>query len=199
MKIIKYDELDSTNEEAKRIFRQGGERESGFIVIAGRQSAGRGQQGRSFFSPPGSGLYMSVCLTQNTAPGGSLVTQAAALAVCRCVRRLYGTELGIKPVNDLIYRGRKVGGILVESDGAYGAAEHRLIIGIGLNLYMPPGGFPCELDGIAGYIFEEKINKDALVFSLGEELAFMSRDFSSLEILDGYLARVVKKEFLYDQ
>ena len=104
MKKYYFDTLDSTNEEAKRTIRRG---EGGcFYVVAGCQTAGRGQLERDFFSPPG-GLYLSVCLKLGTRPDNACLTQAAAVAVCEAVEEMCGVRLGIKPVNDIIYKSKR--------------------------------------------------------------------------------------------
>lgn len=128
--ILLYEETDSTNLRLKQSILQGSPVRA---VLAQRQTAGRGRLGRSFLSPEG-GLYMSrACpLPENGFP----VTLRAAVAVRRAVLERCGMPLAIKWVNDLFYRGKKVCGILAEAIG------NSAVIGIGLNLITPPGGFP---------------------------------------------------------
>lgn len=136
----------STNDEAKAWARQGAPH--GAAVLAAEQSGGRGRRGRGFFSPPG-GLYLSVVLHPGAASPG-LLTTLAAVAALRAVRLAGGPELAIKWVNDLLYQGKKVGGILTEGVCAPDGGA-RAVVGIGLNL--GPAAFPPELEGQAGTLF----------------------------------------------
>ena len=130
-------ETDSTNRVAKELARQGAKH--GTAVLARRQSAGRGRLERRFFSPEG-GLYLSVILRPDIPPEDlSLMTPMAATAVWRAVEKLTGICLGIKWVNDLYLGDKKVCGILCERAG------DAVIVGIGLNLQEPEGGFPPEI------------------------------------------------------
>ena len=127
-------------------------------VIAGSQTAGRGRLGRSFHSPEGTGLYMSVLLRpQLPAEGATLITTAAAVAVCRAIEELGGGVPSIKWVNDVFVDGKKVCGILTEAsfDMESGAIEHA-ILGVGINVAEPAGGFPEELRDIAGAAFPSR-------------------------------------------
>ena len=131
------EETDSTNRVAKELARQGAKH--GTAVLARRQSAGRGRMERRFFSPEG-GLYLSVILRPDIPPEDlPLMTPMAATAVWRAVEKLTGICLGIKWVNDLYLGDKKVCGILCEGAG------DAVVVGIGLNLQEPEGGFPPEI------------------------------------------------------
>ena len=107
VKIDIYDELESTNQTAKKEAMMG-EAGHGAFVIARSQTAGRGRRGREFYSPADTGLYMSVILKpQGTIHDSLLITTAAAVAVYRAVAQLCGIQLDIKWVNDLFYKGKK--------------------------------------------------------------------------------------------
>lgn len=141
MEWIRLEETDSTNRVAKELARQGASH--GTAVLARRQTAGRGRLGRSFFSP-GGGLYLSVILRPALASGDlTLMTPMAAVAVCRAVESLCGLHPGIKWVNDLYLEDKKVCGILCEAAGG------AVIVGIGMNLRTPEGGFPPSLNAAA--------------------------------------------------
>ena len=115
VKIDIYDELESTNQTAKKEAMMG-EAGHGAFVIARSQTAGRGRRGREFYSPADTGLYMSVILKpQGTIHDSLLITTAAAVAVYRAVAQICGIQLDIKWVNDLFYKGKKVCGILTEA------------------------------------------------------------------------------------
>ena len=129
----------------------------GSFVVAMEQTAGRGRRGREFYSPKGSGIYLSVILEPHeTLEGSLLITTAAATAVYKAVKDVCGVELGIKWVNDLYKADRKVCGILTEAvtDFESGNIEFA-IVGIGLNLYVEEEQFPEELRTVAGGIFDD--------------------------------------------
>lgn len=126
------DVCDSTNLRLKEMCRSGDN--SVQLLCAGSQTNGRGRLGRSFLSPEGTGIYMSLLLPL---PKDDLpLTIRAAAAVCRAVEEVTGQTLHIKWVNDLFLRGKKVCGILAE------AVENMAVLGIGLNVKMPEEGFP---------------------------------------------------------
>ena len=141
MEWVFLEETDSTNRVAKELARQGAPH--GTAVLAKRQTAGRGRLGRQFFSPEG-GLYLSVILRpQCPVEDRALITPMAAVAVYRVLEGNLGVFPGIKWVNDLYLQGKKLCGILCEGCG------DAVIVGIGLNLYTPEGGFPAEIPAIA--------------------------------------------------
>jgi BirA family biotin operon repressor/biotin-[acetyl-CoA-carboxylase] ligase len=115
------------------------------VVIANEQRLGRGRRGRRWFSPPGGGLYLSLLLGRDDlGEQPTRWTLAAALAACRACRGLSGREVGIKWPNDLVLGSLKVGGILAEMRSSASAAVD-LVLGIGLNVARPAGGYPREL------------------------------------------------------
>ncbi|MBQ7624482.1 MAG: biotin--[Clostridia bacterium] len=125
MKYFSYDTVTSTNDAAKEIC--GKYRRA--AVLARAQTKGRGRCGRSFYSPEGAGLYMSYIL--DVTPDEALkipLTPLCAVAVCRALEAFGVRGVGIKWVNDVYLRGKKVCGILVESCG------DKVICGIGVNL-----------------------------------------------------------------
>lgn len=129
----------------------------GSLVIADSQTAGRGRRDHSFYSPPKTGLYLSILLRpQQTLESSLTLTAAAAVAVCRAVRRLYQLELEIKWVNDLFCHHKKIGGILTEAvtDFETGHMDF-VVIGVGLNLFPPQGGFPDEIACLAGSLQQQ--------------------------------------------
>ena len=126
-RLVCLSETGSTNDDAKALAAQGGE--SGTVVIAESQTAGRGRQGRSFQSPKGKGLYLSALLRPELPPERLMtVTALAGVAVCRAVEEVCGLCPGIKWPNDPVLRGRKLCGILTELTG-----DGALVLGIGIN------------------------------------------------------------------
>jgi BirA family transcriptional regulator, biotin operon repressor / biotin---[acetyl-CoA-carboxylase] ligase len=143
-----FDTLDSTNNEAKR--RLAGGEPPPFLIAAEEQTAGRGRQGRFFFSPKGAGLYLTVALAPGQAVESVLgITAYAAVTVSDAISRLTGQEARIKWVNDLYLDGKKICGILTEAvtDFESGTVES-LLVGVGVNL--KPADVPAELQDIVG-------------------------------------------------
>lgn len=148
-RIEHYASLTSTN-DLVRVRAAAGE-DAGLVVIADRQTAGRGRMGRTFFSPPGCGLYLSLLLRPRLPAADALMlTTAAAVAVSDAIEAVSGIACGIKWVNDLYVGGRKVCGILAESGLRADGRLDWAVIGIGVNVRAPAGGFPAELRDIAG-------------------------------------------------
>ena len=145
-------EADSTN-RIVRAFGAAGEPE-GLVVVADRQTAGRGRLGRSFHSPAGTGAYLTLLVRPRLDPSEALwLTTAAAVAAAQAIEAVAGSEASIKWVNDIYVGERKVCGILTEA--AMGPERGTLeyaAVGIGINVRPPEGGFPEELRGIAGAI-----------------------------------------------
>lgn len=126
-----------------------------YTVIAESQSEGRGRNGRRFFSPDRTGLYMSILLRPKLeVADATLITTAAAVAVCRAIHELAGVKAEIKWVNDVYVHGKKVCGILTEAnlDMESGMVNYA-VLGIGINITQPEGGFTEELFG-AGAVFD---------------------------------------------
>ncbi len=154
-RITRVAETDSTNARVKEWAARG--ESEGAVLIADAQSAGRGRLGRSFYSPSGTGLYMSVLLRPRLAAEDMpLLTTAAAVAACRAIEVAAGQRPAVKWVNDVFLCGRKVCGILVE-----GVPEQYAVLGAGMNLCAPPDGFPADIADIAGAIFQDRAAAEA--------------------------------------
>ena len=137
--------VDSTNSEARRRAAEGAP--EGTVIVAEEQTAGKGRQGHSFFSPPDTGLYLSLLLRPKlSAQDALLLTTCAAAAVALAIEACAGVEAQIKWVNDVFCRGKKVCGILTEAalDLESGGLQYA-IVGMGVNLFPPAGGFPADL------------------------------------------------------
>lgn len=146
--------ISSTNDAARQLAASGAP--EGTAVVARCQTGGRGRKGRSFFSPPDSGVYISLVLRpQLTAEKTLYITTAAAAAVALAIEEVAGCPAAIKWVNDIYVRGKKVCGILTE--GSFDAETGSLdfaVLGIGINVSTPAGGFPPELQARAGAVFD---------------------------------------------
>lgn len=148
-----FQEITSTNDVLKKlaVTEHVGE---GTTIVSDYQTGGKGRLGRSFYSPKGTGLYLSMLLRPTgTVVDNLILTAQAAVAVYRAVKKTLGIELAIKWVNDLYLNGRKVCGILSEGQTSLesGHLEY-VIVGIGVNLYEPENGFPEEIRNRAGSI-----------------------------------------------
>ena len=183
--------LVSTNLTAKQLAAEGAPH--GTLVAANCQTGGRGRRGRSFASPPGTGLYLSMVLRRALPMQSAvLITSAAAVAVCRAVEAVSGRRLDIKWVNDLYLHGKKCCGILTEAaaDMESGGVDY-LVVGIGINLYEPDGGWPAELAEIATAVFApgEAVNRCRLAATVADELLALYDALPDTAFLEEYRAR----------
>ena len=152
--FIIHKTVASTNIIARELAINGAE--SGTVVIAEEQTSGYGRNGKSFFSPYGTGIYMSIILNlkkEKKIFNSSFITTAAAMAVSKSIEEISNENTQIKWVNDVFINGKKVCGILTE--GAFSFEDGKLdyaVIGIGVNVNFPKDGFPKELNNIAASI-----------------------------------------------
>lgn len=186
-----FDEIDSTNLEAKRLAMTGLSR---CAVIADRQTAGRGRLGRSFYSPPGCGIYTSLLLRPrpDQLADVTLLTTAAGVAVCRALEKAAGVQAEIKWVNDLYLNGKKICGILTEgvTDFESGMIES-IVIGYGVN-FRDDAHLPEELRPIVGSVFGAEpptVTRSALAAAMLAELLPLAEDLSSRSFLPEYRRR----------
>ena len=147
--VYVYQSIDSTSNECKRRLSQGEER---CLVLAEEQTGGRGRRGKSFFSPKGAGLYMSLALPMDMSLSSAVgVTSYAAVCVVSAIREVTGRQCGVKWVNDVFLDGKKVCGILSEAvAGLEAGAVGSAVIGVGVNLH--PNAVPPELEDIVGFL-----------------------------------------------
>ena len=145
-----FDCVESTNDLAKTMASQGAPH--GTVLMADRQTGGRGRRGRSFFSPGGMGIYMSVILRPCCKPEGLMhLTCATAVSLCDAVENAVGFRPGIKWTNDLVFGNRKLAGILTElSINTKNGDLEYAVIGIGINCSQKIEEFSPELQDFAG-------------------------------------------------
>ena len=147
--LLWFDSIDSTNTRARELARQGVAH--GTVLIADHQTGGRGRRGRSFHSPAGSGIYMSVILRPNCKPQEIMhLTCAAAVAMCDAVEAAAGFRPGIKWTNDLVCGKRKIAGILTELGFDAKGNVDFAVVGIGINCCQQETDFPEDIRSIAG-------------------------------------------------
>jgi BirA family biotin operon repressor/biotin-[acetyl-CoA-carboxylase] ligase len=172
--IVSYESIDSTNEVAKELARQGASQ--GTLVIAQEQTAGKGRKSRKWHAPPGSSLLISLILYPRlTASQAPRLTMTSSLAVAHAIEETSGLFVHFKWPNDILLRGKKAGGILCEISIS-GETLDYAVIGVGLNVNLDVR----QIDEIAD-----------TATSLSVELG---REVSRLELLQALL-RYVEKEY----
>jgi BirA family biotin operon repressor/biotin-[acetyl-CoA-carboxylase] ligase len=137
-----FDAIGSTNDEALEWAAAGAP--EGAVVTAGQQTQGRGRWSRSWLSPPGSSLSISVILRPRSPAQTALLTTVLGVAVAEALEGAAGVTCGVKWPNDVLIGGRKVAGILVESRSS-GDATPAAVAGIGVNLSWSPEEMPPEI------------------------------------------------------
>lgn len=143
-----FDTIDSTNTQAKRMATDGAPH--GTVLIADSQTGGRGRMGRSFHSPAGTGIYMSMILRPNCAAQDLLhLTCATAVAAVDGIYYTTNLQAGIKWTNDLVYERKKLGGILTELALNRTGNVNYAVVGIGINCNQTAEAFPPEIQNIA--------------------------------------------------
>ncbi len=174
MTVHYFETLDSTNNEAKKMAAAGAPH--GTVIIADHQTAGRGRLGRSFHSPAGSGIYLSVILRPQCTPAQLMhLTCAVGVAVCNAVEKALCFRPGIKWINDLVVGNRKLGGILTELSVAATGVVDYAVVGIGINCTQT--AFPQEIAYIACSaedVLCKPIDRQALIQQLLQELDNMN-------------------------
>lgn len=161
------------------------------IVIADRQTAGRGRMERTFESPAGTGLYMSMVFSAEADfKNYSVITMATAVAAAQAIETVSGIEVNIKWVNDLYYKKRKVAGILTEglSDNDNGILD-KIIIGIGINCF--PGNFSDEIRSKAGFLSENRnaFSRNLLASEIANETFNILKKIKEKTFLEEYRRR----------
>lgn len=164
--VLCFEELNSTNTYLKQLAPEG--IADGTVVIAAHQTAGRGRMDRTFQSPAGKGLYLSVLLRPDLPPERFLpVTALAGVAVCDAVEALCGERPGLKWPNDPVLHGRKLAGILTElvmgEDG-----KPAIVLGIGVNVSQTGEDFTPDVADMATSLEQEgfRVSREALVAEL---------------------------------
>lgn len=145
--------IGSTNDHAARLAGRGCPQ--GTVVMADRQTRGRGQRGRRWFSPPGAGVYLSLVLRPPLTPAQApKITLLAAVAAAEALIDTAGLEARIKWPNDVLVGGRKIAGILCQMDAAGDRVAH-VIVGAGINVNTPAGILPGDIGVTATSVLME--------------------------------------------
>ena len=193
--LLWFDTIDSTNTRAKELAAQGAPH--GTVLIADHQTGGRGRLGRSFHSPAGTGIYMSLILRPNCPPSELMhLTCAAAVAACDGVEAACGIRPGIKWTNDLVFGKRKLAGILTELALSPDGTVCHAVIGIGINCCQTEADFPEDIRQIAGSLHTvtgQKIDRAKVAAALLDELYRMDQLLltDQKSIMDRYRANCI--------
>jgi BirA family biotin operon repressor/biotin-[acetyl-CoA-carboxylase] ligase len=180
--IIFYESIDSTNNEAKRLAAKGAAH--GTVVVAEEQGTGRGRLERKFFSPPGKGIWFSVILRPHFLPQDApKCTLLSSVAVAMAMKK-FGMQAGIKWPNDILWKGKKLVGILTELSAEMDRINY-VVIGTGINVNISAEEFPEELRDIAA----------SLSMMKGEPLPRVPFFRAVLEAMDELYASIVTDGF----
>ena len=198
--FIRFKDIDSTNNEAKRYVSDGGALPA--LILSENQSEGRGRMGRSFYSDS-KGVYMTIVIKADGENFFLRGTSVAAVCACEAIKELFGVSTEIKWVNDIYYKSKKVAGILAES--FFIDDERYVAIGFGINLYTQ---LPAELRDIAISIFPEypdsytlNMQRDALANLICEKLLSAIEKDDYVRYMEKYraLSCVIGKNIVFSQ
>ncbi len=214
IKIKCFEEVDSTNEEAKRMIMTDSIGDIPALLVARRQLAGHGRLNRRFYSPTDTGLYMSVIIPPHAGAGAAdvvSITTKAAVAVVRALHKHTEKKLGIKWVNDVFADDGKICGILAETtilrgrtpgyrlDGTKSTAkpyDPYVTVGIGINLTT--SAFPEEFQSKAGAVEDLDISQEELAARITKNLLNLANDDSRMYLGDyRSYSTVIGKEIVY--
>lgn len=193
--IEKYGTVTSTNDIVKEKAAAGAP--EGTVVLADRQTAGRGRLGRQFFSPDASGLYMSILLRPRLAAADALsITTLAAVAVAEAIEAQIRRNVQIKWVNDIYLDAKKVCGILAEGQAGTEGSLAYAVLGIGINLTEPQEGFPDLLRDIAGSVCKqgESCDREKLMWDILQNFSKGYACLADKPHYDGYASRSMLQE-----
>lgn len=149
--VLYFDTIDSTNTKAQELAEKG--YPSGTLVVADKQESGKGRRGRSWVSPSGTGIFMTLMIKPDINPNNaSMLTLVAALAVAKSITSVTGEEAMIKWPNDIVVNSKKVCGILTEMNAQFDYINH-IVVGIGINVHNE--SFPEEISQMASSLMIE--------------------------------------------
>ncbi|GFZ89967.1 bifunctional ligase/repressor BirA [Paenibacillus marchantiophytorum] len=198
-KVHVYGSVDSTQTIAHALVASGAQ--EGTIVLAEEQTAGRGRMGRAWHSPSGKGIWMSIVLTPRV-PVYFMpqLTLLSAVALCRSIQKVCQVEIGIKWPNDLLIKGKKVSGILLESSGEDERLKY-VIAGIGISVNLTTEDYPEALRSIATSLAIESgqvISRELLVQTFLLEFEdlyalYMDKGFAPIRLLWEALSVTLKR------
>ncbi len=199
--IYVYNTIDSTNDEAKRQWKE--HKKAPCLFVSDEQTGGRGRRGRSFYSPKGTGIYMSLLIQPKTGLEDAVhITTATAVVVAKVLQDYTDEEIGIKWVNDIYAANKKVCGILTEAVIEPDATEKpAVVVGIGINLSTVE--FPAEIREIAGGLAVQDRDVDAneLIARITKGVLAFSENMQDCTYVEDYrkMSVVLGREIRYNE
>lgn len=195
-RVLYFEETDSTNNQAKRSAEEGAPH--GTLVVAERQSAGKGRRGKSWSSPQGSGIFMSLLLKPELSPEyASMLTLVTALSVSKAVEEVTGLKAMIKWPNDLVLNRKKITGILTEMSAEL-EQIHYVVIGIGINVNMEE--LPKEIRETATSLWLESGKRTSRAELIAAFLRCFEKDYEQFIrtedvslLMEEYNARLINR------
>jgi BirA family biotin operon repressor/biotin-[acetyl-CoA-carboxylase] ligase len=201
--IYYFDSIDSTNTKAKELAEGG--HPTGTLVVADQQTAGKGRRGRTWESPAGNSIFMTLLLKPDINPNNaSMLTLVSAMAVCGSIRKVTGADALIKWPNDIVIDGKKICGILTEMSAQFDYISH-IVIGIGINVHNET--FPEEIQATAGSLFQacnrrfhradliegflEEFERVYEIYMRTEDMNGLQKEYDSLLVNKGRQVRVL--------
>lgn len=193
IKVNSFNCVDSTNTVAKRLAANACD--EGVTVVATEQTAGKGRLGRTFLSKRG-GVYFSIVLKPKISPDDTLfITTAAAVAAARAIEAVSHKKCQIKWVNDIYINSKKVCGILTEGEFNLDGSLKYAILGVGINMFEPKGGFPGNLP-LADSVFhkkdkilQKKCKKEQIIAAFANNFFKFYNNLQNKEFIKEYQAR----------
>jgi len=181
--IIYLKETDSTNTRAKELAAQGAP--EGTLIIAEKQTKGRGRRGRNWFSPPGGGIYFSLILRPTISPTETpRITLMTAVVLAETLISLMKLKLRIKWPNDILVNGKKLAGILTEISTEMDAVNY-IVVGLGMNVNTRFENFPSEI----------KKNATSILIETGEQFPRVRLIQHYLKLYEQYYDMFKKNNF----
>jgi len=192
--IILHDSIDSTNRQAKELAIAGAAH--GSTIIASTQTLGKGRFGRDFFSPPNSGIYMSLILDpqQLKFEAPTMIIALTALAVCTAIENVSNKKPSIKWANDVFIEGKKVCGISTEAAMDFETGQTQwIVVGIGINVHAPKSGVPKNLQEVIGFVFDRNDTpaaRNQIAADLINKITDPPKELTAQEVLRQYRDRL---------
>lgn len=178
-KVYYFDETDSTNNDVRKLMAEGAGH--GILAVADKQTAGKGRRGRTWISPAGANIFMSIGLKPELSPDkASMLTLVMALAICDTIHEVTGLDSRIKWPNDIVVNGKKVCGMLTEMEAELDCI-HSVVIGIGINVNQQE--MPEEIRETATSLFLES----------GEKIIRAHIIEKAMEYFEDYYAQFMEK------
>ena len=179
-----FEEIDSTNMQAKTLAARGAP--EGTLVVAERQTLGKGRRGRQWFSPEGDGIYISLVL-RPTIPANEAarMTLMTAVAVADALLSLVDISVTIKWPNDILIGKKKLAGILTEMSTEMDTIDY-IVVGLGLNVNTPKEAFPEMIQEQATSLLNETGSRISRIALLQAFLTHFEKRYQMLTVGEGF-------------